>query len=243
MQEKKHNTPNRPGRRQFISNTIKIALLGTIITPLDACNDKSPGKDPTGPGDQKKKTKSGSKKTRKKWSHESLVMNEKTKVIHFPTSKLYHYYDEIKPKHLKEISMATWTVGLGESMRLNKQQSGNITEILTLQELGKGVNDTALVVAIDTLSVAFQKDYEKENARNFRLHELMLQLVTLNGMIPADQKWQTFSAKVVNPSQLRKRQKWMESETNFNARVKYISDRSDDYKNRLSKRAKKYSFN
>ena len=45
-------------------------------------------------------------------------MNSKTNVMHFPTSKLYAYYDEILPKHLQEVSLATWAAQL--------QKTGNI---------------------------------------------------------------------------------------------------------------------
>jgi hypothetical protein len=243
MEGKKYNATNSANRRRFITNTIKLTVLGTIIAPLQqACNNKkSPS--PDIPGKEKKKTTPGSKSKRKKWSHESLVMNSKTNVMHFPTAALYTYYDEIKPKHLQEMKSDEWDPGAANAPRLNKQQSGNILEILTLQGLGKDISDTNLVIAIDTLSIAFGKEYEKANMNNFRLHELMLQLVALNSSIPADQKWQTFTTKVVKPAQLRKRQKWMETESSFNERVNYIIDRKNDYIARLSKRASKYDFN
>ncbi len=226
-------------RRRFIGNTIKLVVLGSIL-PTAACNNGTSEKVAAKTTAIKQSTKR--KRIRKKWKHESLVMNSKTKVIHFPTSRMYKYYDEIKPKYIKEVAVATWTLQLRRPVRLNKQQSGNITEMLALRELGKGVNDQSLAAATNTLSVAFTKEYEKENIMNFRLHELMLQLITLNNMVPANLKWKTFTTKVVKPPQLRKRQKWMETENNFNQRVKYISQRSADYKTRLSNRAKKYSF-
>lgn len=244
MHGKKHR--QTINRRKFVGNTVKLVALGTLLMPIvEACgNKRSSHTGTTGPDTAKGKVqKNISKKhPRKKWSHESLVMNSKTRVLHFPSSKVYTYYDEIKPTHLQEISLATWASQLQEPVRLHKEQSGNIMEILTLQELRKEVSDSTLIIAIDTLSIAFGKEYEKANMTNFRLHELMLQLIALNSKIPADQKWQTFTAKVVKPAQLRKRQKWMESETSFNERVKYILDRQTDYMTRLTERAKKYSF-
>ena len=244
MKGKKNKKKYLIERRSFVGNTAKIIGLGALLMPLmQACNnDKSSSPTTNLPGKDKKPSLHPAKKIRKKWSHEGLVINSKTNIMHLPTAQLYHYYDEIKPNHLKEIGRAAWNPQSENAPRLNKQQSGNIMEILTLQELGKEISDTKLIIAIDNLSIAFAKEYEKTNATNFRLHELMLQLIALNNMIPADQKWQTFSAKVVKPGQLRKRQKWMETETNFNERVKYITDRQNDYIARLTKRAAKYSF-
>jgi len=98
------------------------------------------------------------------------------------------------------------------------------------------------MIDIGTWSIAFEEEYEKANFTNFRLHELMLQLVALNNLIPQSEKWVTFNAKVKKPPLLRKRQKWMETEANFNERVNYIQTRRNDYITRLNQRAKKYSF-
>jgi hypothetical protein len=75
---------------------------------------------------------------------------------------------------------------------------------------------------------------------NFRLHELMLQLLALNTAVP--DKWRVFNSTVKRPPRLRKRQKWMETEINFTKRVKYIQEHQNDYMARLTKRATKYSF-
>lgn len=246
MHEKKNRKANSINRRSFVGTTAKLVTLGTLLMPLvEACgNKKSSHTGSTGPDTTRGKvSKNISKKhPRKKWNHESLVMNTKSNVMHYPTAKVYAYYDEIKPNHLQEMSRAAWNPQSENAPKLNRQQSGNIMEILTLQELGKEINDSTLIIAIDTLSIAFGKEYEKANATNFRLHEMMLQLIALNSLIPMDQKWETFTAKVVKPAQLRKRQKWMETETSFNERIKYILDRQNDYKTRLAERARKYSF-
>jgi hypothetical protein len=250
MQRKKNK--QNIDRRKFVGNTVKIVTLGSLLMPLiEACNNKkttktgSSGTDTnthknTGP--KRKSSHPSSKKPRNKWNHESLVMNTKTKVMHLPTSKVYTYYDEIKPNHLQKLSLASWSAQLQEPSRLNKGQSGNIVEILTMQGLKGAINDTSLVIAIDTLSTAFTNEYEKANSMNFRLHELMLQLVALNNAIPADQKWITFNAKVKKPGQLRKRQEWMSTETKFTERINYIIQHKSDYFSRLNKRGAKYSF-
>ena len=254
MQEKKHPVISWANRRRFISNALKLTVLGSLLTPLEqACNIKKPSDnnnkppEPVIPEKKNKQPRSASKKNRKKWSHETLVINSKTNVMHFPTSKIYGYYDEIKPNHLQEISLATWASQLQGPVRLNKQQSGTILEILAMQNLRQGINDQSLTSATDTLSRAFTTACENSkgvnlNTTNFRLHELMLQLITLNTTIPASNKWQFFNDKIKKPVALRKRQKWMETETNFNERLKYIQDRQNDYIIRLTKRASRYSF-
>jgi hypothetical protein len=236
---------NKTNRRKFVGNTVKIVALGSLLMPIvEACgnkksSNKGTGSDTTRKGNSKNKSK---KLPRKKWNHESLVMNNKTQVVHFPTSKVYTYYDPIKPNHLQEISLAAWSTQLEEPVRFNREQSGNIIEILTMQHLKGDISDTSLIMAIDTLSTAFTEEYERANSKNFRLHELMLQLVALNNAIPADQKWTTFNAKVKRPGQLRKRQDWMATETKFTERINYITQRRNDYIARLNKRAAKYSF-
>lgn len=235
-------------RRSFVGTTVKLVALGTLLMPLaEACKNKKSSK-PTFPDTEKdKKGTTYSKKSRKKWSHEGLVINTKTNVLHLPTAKVYHYYDEIKPNHLKEISRAAWNPMAENAAKLNRQQSGNILEILTLGHLNQGINDEYLDAATDTLAIAFTAGCENSkavnlNTTNFRLHELMLQLITLNTGIPAADKWQTFSSKIKKPVTLRKRQQWMSTETSFNERVKYILDRQNDYMTRLTERARKYSF-
>ncbi len=242
MQEKKNIN-----RRRFVGNAVKIVALGSLLMPLvEACGNKRSSNTGTTGADtaKNKSSKNISKKQpRKKWNHESLVMNNKTQVMHFPTSKVYSYYDPIKPNHLQEISLAAWSSQLQEPVRFNKEQSGNIIEILTMQHLRGDISDTSFVMAIDTLSVAFGNEYEKANAKNFRLHELMLQLIALNNAIPSDQKWTTFNAKIKRPEQLRKRQDWMSTESKFMERINYITQRRNDYIARLNKRATNYSFN
>ncbi|HWR34053.1 MAG TPA: hypothetical protein VN451_11015 [Chitinophagaceae bacterium] len=243
---------NRPpvNRRKFVGNAVKIVTLGPLLMPLiQACNNKKSSKPGTTGSDtaRGRTTHLSSKKPRKKWSHEGLVINTKTNVLHFPTSKVYTYYDEIKPGHLKELSIAAWNPLAENAPGLNKQQSGNILEILALSYLKQGVNDEYLNAATNRLATAFTTACENSkginfNSTNFRLHELMLQLIALNTGIPPAEKWQAFNSRIKKPGSLRKRQQWMASETNFNERVKYILDRQADYMNRLTERARKYSF-
>jgi len=232
-------------RRRFLSNTIKLALLGSLL-PFHACTNKSERS--TGKKDSlNKKGPIGQKTGRRKWNHEGLVMNTKTKVLHFPTRKVYHYYDEITPGHLQQVGLTAWAGQLDGPARLNKEQSGNILELLAMQQLKDNINDQALAAATDTISKAFDKECENakgvnSNMFNFRLHELMLQLVTLNNNIAPDQKWNAFNTRIKKPGQLRKRQAWMATESSFNDRVNYILERREEYLNRLKQRTLKYSF-
>jgi len=228
-------------RRRFISNSLKITLLAGILSPLEqACNTKSkaPAKK-----DSKDRSTTTHNSKRKKWNAEKLVVNTKTNVVHLPTAAFYNYYDEIK--NTRDVNIADWENQLGGDVRLNKDKSGNILEILSLQKLRNGVNDNSLNSAIDTLTRAFSRDCENSNGTNYnttnyRLHELMLQLIALNNYMT--NKWQTFNDRVRKPQKIGKRQSWMADENSFNQRVTYIRDREADYKSRLMNRASKYAL-
>lgn len=247
MKESKHRFLSMVRRRDFISNTIKLTVFGSLLAPLhQSCNNNKTSQ-PIDPEKPKKLKQTTSNKNRNKWNRESLVINTKTNVIHFPTSKMYVYYDEILPDHLKEISLASWATQLQEPVKLHKEQSGNILEILTMHQLSNGIKDESLTVATETLAKAFVPACNNakginSNTTNFRLHELMLQLIALNNGVVNTDKWMVFNNKIKKPPILRKRQKWMENENNFNQRVNYILERKDDYLARLTKRASKYSF-
>ena len=238
--QSKHSKPPFD-RRRFISNGVKLALLAGILSPLEqACNTNS--KDPA-----KKKSKENSttknNTKRKKWNAEKLLINTKTNVVHLPTAAFYNYYDEIK--NTRDVTIADWENQLRGEVRLNKAKSGNILEILSLQKLRNGVDDNSLHGAITTLAIAFGKDCENSNGTNnnttnYRLHELMVQLISLSNLV--SYKWQIFNDVVRKPPKLGRRQSWMADENSFNERVKYIRDREADYKNRLIKRASKYAI-
>jgi hypothetical protein len=236
-------------RRRFIGNTIKLAVLAGIISPLEqACKNKSTQQKSTTTDSANKKNKSTAHTAkhaskRRKWNQEKLVINSKTNIVHLPTSIVYNYYDEIK--HTRDVNINNWENTVNGEVRLNKDKSGNILEILSLQKLRGEVNDDSLNNAINTLLKAFNKECENKagknnNSNNYRLHELMLQLVALNTTI--QDKWNAFNEKVKKPHKIGKRQKWMETETSFNERIKYIREREDEYKKRLSQRASKYSL-
>lgn len=235
---------NSMGRRRFIGNTIKWAALSSLLAPLQqACNDKNSGK--TGGANKEKKSTVKQRGTRNKWNYEKLVMNSKSKVVHLPTAVVFTFYDPIAHEHVQEISINNWENAIRGDARLNKDKSGNILEILSLKKLDAGVNDDSLNAAMNTLSFAFAKENENskgvnQNTTNYRLHELMLQLIVLNNSIPETAKWQIFNEKVKKPAKIGRRQQWMAAENNFNERVRYIATRENEYRERLTNRAKKY---
>jgi hypothetical protein len=228
-------------RRHFISNSIKITLLAGILSPFgQACNTKSKGSTKK---DSKDRSTSKNNSKRKKWHAENLLINTKTNVVHLPTAAFYNYYDEIK--NTKTVMIDDWENQLREPVRLNKDRSGNILEILSLQKLRNGITDNSLNSAINTLAIAFSRDCENSNGTNYnttnyRLHELMLQLIALNNSMPY--KWNTFNDSVRKPQKIGKRQSWMADENGFSQRVNYIRDREADYKTRLINRASKYAL-
>jgi hypothetical protein len=248
-QSPEHSKP-LSDRRRFIGNAVKLAVLAGIVSPLEqACNNNSSQKpgttDTANTKDKSKKHTAKHTSKRHKWNQEKLVVNTKTNVVHLPTAAVYVYYDEIK--HIKDVNMGSWENQVQGQVHLNKDQSGNILEILSLQKLRSEINNDSLNIAMNTLAKAFTKECEdarglNHNTTNYRLHELMLQLVALNTTIPVTGKWQAFNEKVKKPQKIGKRQKWMETETSFNDRIKYIQEREADYKKRLGQRASKYSF-
>ncbi len=237
---------NSIGRRRFIGNTIKLAALGSLLSPLEqACNDKKDDK--TGGLQKEKKPLEQNPGTRKKWNREKLVMNTKTKVVHLPTAAVYMFYDEIANEHLQEININSWENAIRGDVHFNKDQSGNILEILSLKKLSSGVNDGSLNAAMNTLSYAFDRANDNakgfnRNSKSYRLHELMLQLIALNSSIPETGKWQAFNETVRKPGKISRRQQWMARQNNFNERVRYIATRENEYKERLTKRAMKYTI-
>ena len=109
------------------------------------------------------------------------------------------------------------------------------------------MNDHSLDAASSVLAKAFGSDCENKkgfnkNTTNYRLHELMLQLVVLNGNVSENNKWQKFNELARRPQKFGKRTAWMADENSFNERVKYISDHGEEYKTRLTNRAAQYNI-
>lgn len=233
-------------RRRFIGQGIKLTLLAGLVSPLEqACNTKGKDSKEANVSVKKKRQPANNNNKRSRWIRENLVINTKTNVVHLPTSSVYIYYDEIKNSN--DVNIHDWENQVQRQGRLNKDKSGNILEILSLHKLQKEINNDSLDSAANTLAKAFSIECENSkginhNISNYRLHELMLQLVVLNSDISINNKWGTFNELVKMPQRLGKRQNWMSNENNFNERVKYIQDRKEEYKNRLAQRAAQHNL-
>src|SRR6185503_922681 len=155
MEHPSEHTNNQSGRRSFISNGIKAALLTSLLSPLEqACNAKS--KNTTKKKTTNKTNTVSKNDKRKKWTAERLLINTKTNVIHLPTASFYVYYDEIK--NSKPVNISDWESQLGGQPRFNKNKSGNILEVLSLQKLRHGVSDNVLTEAAKMLALAFSDE-------------------------------------------------------------------------------------
>lgn len=251
MEKPGTNSKDQFNRRSFLSNAAKMVALAGLLGPFEqACTNKSRQKNNSTGNKEKvpnKKNAHTAKHNRKEWHHEGLLVNKKTGVLHLPTVATYIFYDQITSSHLQPLNMDNWESQVQGNVRFNKDKSGNILEALSLQKLRNDVNNDTLAAATTILEKSFSKDCENKigqniNATNYRLHELMLQLIALNSNVSNENKWQAFTDKVSKPQKIGKRCKWMETESAFNERVKYISDREADYKKRLNQRASKYAF-
>lgn len=94
--------------------------------------------------------------------------------------------------------------------------------------------------AIENLSIAFSNKYIYNNSHNWRLYELLLQLIAINESIRPELKWNRFFEiiKLVDFKFLKipKRDIWIKSKIEFDKRVKYIQDNLADYTKRIENR-------
>lgn len=183
---------------------------------------------------------------------EKLVLNTKTGVIHLPTGKIFSKYPTIKRRAL--IGSDTWETQVKPPYRLVKEKSGIILEMLTLTRLASGINDRSLTDAYRILSVAFAKTYHDKtgisfNKFNFRLHHLLLQVISLNSTFSMAQKWNKFqvatgnidyNAKTVKP--IPRFMSWIKSKMEFDKKANYILQNKSTYTSRLAQRANRYKL-
>lgn len=233
-------------RRRFLGNSLKIALISALVLPVQKTFANGAA--------IIVKTK---KSFRKFLLIDKLVLNTKTKVVHLPTKKIFKDYADIDKKNQKILDLKTWETQVKTPIHFNKEKSGIILELLALQKLNAGITDKSLTAAINTLSLAFTAPYKNKkgifiNKHNFRLHELLAQLIALNNSIPVAQKWAKFDtatgkinqylmlASLKNPSPPRI--KWMFDQKGFDQRVAYILKNKNDYMTRLKHRATEYKL-
>lgn len=233
-------------RRKFLGNSLKVFALTTLILPVQKTLANSAA--------LIVKTKNS---IRKFLLADKLILNTKTKVVHLPTEKIFSKYDDIDKKHQKILDLKSWETQVKAPTHFNKGKSGIILELLALQKLNGGVTDKSLTAAINTLALAFTPAYKDRkgimiNKHNFRLHELLVQLIALNNSIPAAQKWTKFDTATgkINHAMLLAslkkhlppRVKWMFDKKDFDQRVTHILKNKTDYISRLQKRAASYKL-
>ncbi|MES1219861.1 MAG: hypothetical protein ABUT20_30450 [Bacteroidota bacterium] len=150
------------------------------------------------------------------------------------------------------LDLKTWETVVKSPVHFNKEKSGIMLEVLALQKLDTGINNHNLAAAANTLAMAFTETYKASdgsiiNKFNFRLHDLLLQTITLNDSIPSFQKWERFQSTTGKiyyneADRLPKRMKWLMTEQDFNKQVNYILDNKTKYEERLKQRAENFKL-
>jgi hypothetical protein len=233
-------------RRRFLGNGLKIVFLSALVLPVQKTLANSAAI-----------IAKAKNNFRKFLLLDKLVLNTKTKVVHLPTEKIFARYADINKKHQKILDLKTWEAQVKTPVHFNKEKSGIILELLALQKLNTGITDKSLTAAINTLALAFTAAYKNKkgiivNKHNFRLHELLAQLIAVNNSIPVAQKWTKFDTATGKINQyimlasLKKKSppriKWMFEKKDFDQRVAYILKNKTNYTDRLKKRAADYKL-
>ena len=228
-------------RRRLLKNGLKLAALSIVLLPF------------------KKALASGTAiisatigKVKNFIPIDKLVLNTKTGVVHLPTGKIFSRYPTIKRQGI--IGSATWETEIKAPYHLVKEKSGIILEMLALTRLAAGINDRTLTDAYRILSVAFTKTYKSKtgelfNKYNFRLHHLLLQVISLNSTITSSQRWSKFQLatgsidyNVNSANPIPRFMSWIKSKAEFDKKASYILQNRSSYTSRLAKRAIRYKL-
>jgi hypothetical protein len=191
---------------------------------------------------QKSKTR---KRNRGNWHNPNLVLNTKTNVVHYPSEKLFTYYNKIANNHVAIIKFGDWKQKVVPPKHFIKSKSGVILEKLALNNLSTPITNGKLQIATETLAIAFSQNYFNKdkyqmNTHNWRLYHLLLQLIALDTTIPLENKWSKFSEIIKNVDfkfvKIHPKNNWVKSKTEFDKRIKYIEANSARYIERIQKR-------
>ena len=228
-------------RRRFLTTGFKLAALSALVLPFQ----KALAAGTTIVG-------SARKKLYKFLPIDKLVINLKTRVVHLPSGKIFSKYPTIKRQ--ATLGFTNWETEVKPPYHFNKEKSGIIVEMLALTRLAPGINDRSLTDAYRILTVAFTGMYRSKtgntfNKYNFRLHHLLLQVISLNSTVPASQKWDKFQSATGNinynlPDKrpLAKFMSWIKTKTDFDKKVTYILQNKQTYTSRRLKRANRYKL-
>ncbi len=173
------------------------------------------------------------------WNYEGLVLNTKTKTIHYPSAKIFGNYNQIAEEHLRVIPFKGWQNELKENHFI-KSKSGLILEKLALRELSTESSDKTLTKATEVLALAFSKDYADSNQHNWRVYDLLMQLIVLNNSVKPESRWSLFSKIISTVNfqyiEIPKRNYWVTSQLTFSEKASYIDKNVSTYKQKLKNR-------
>ena len=228
-------------RRRFFTIGFKLAALSALVLPFQ----KALATGTTIVGTARKKLY-------KFLPIDKLVINLKTRVVHLPSGKIFSKYPTIKRQ--ATLGFTNWETEVKPPYHFNKEKSGIIVEMLALTRLAPGINDRSLTDAYRILTVAFTGMYRSKsgntfNKYNFRLHHLLLKVISLNSTIPASQKWDKFQSATGNINYNLQDKKplplfmsWLKTKTDFDKKAIYILQNKQSYISRLAKRATRYKL-
>ncbi|MCW3110854.1 MAG: hypothetical protein JWQ09_5360 [Segetibacter sp.] len=237
---------DRIARRKFLYRVLPLIASSAIVFPFKSTfsgffnrtistrNNKTILK----PGKRRKRNRGN-------WSKENLVLNIKTNVAHYPSAKIFKYYNKIADKHISVVEFNSWKNKINSPKHFNKSKSGIIIEILALKELSIPITNDKLRQAIASVAIAFSKEYNNQqnyqmNSHNWRLYDLLLQLIVLNTSIKRELKWDNFSKiiQLVDFKQITipKKNNWVNSKGEFDKRVDYMNRNIAVYKKRIETR-------
>lgn len=172
---------------------------------------------------------------------DEMFLHNKTKALHYPY--VFKTYDQLNEVHFTSVNTNDWEKQLDENeAHFTKEKSALIFERLSLRNLANGFTNEKFSRSTDILGRSFKSDYAKQNIHNWRGYQLLLQLIALNNTVPDNEKWTAFSTTIrdANVSQIKKIPKqnvWVTSQQLFDQRVQYIHQHSEEYMNRIKKRA------
>ena len=92
-------------------------------------------------------------RNREIWHNESLVLNIKTNIVHYPSIKLFTYYNKVSDRHISLIGFEDWKTQLISPKHFVKSKSGIILESLALRKLSIPITTNKLDNAIENLSI------------------------------------------------------------------------------------------
>lgn len=223
-------------RRQLIKWSIPIAA-GLPFVHLVACADKAKTK--TDEVDSTKTRKTTARKNNEKQkpnTSEVLYYNQKKKVLHYPGLK---EKEELHINEQQEIKIADWEQMLDSGQaRFVKEKSGLAFEKLALRSYQANPTAENLQHSLTIVARAFSNEYAMHNRFNWRVHDLLAQLVALNDAV--GDKWNYFTTAMqgvdMTKVKVPKRMKWVQSKDLFDKKAAYIAAHKNDYLARLKSR-------